>query len=154
MRRLLALGLVAGGLLLPSCAPKVVPPLPEGEDYVYPTPTVETGVSARERNALEKAWRKVLAGDVEGAVRDYRKILSRRPGGYVLLVEGGRIDHAHHLGNAHRALADTVAFSDAVQAALEPQDKQLRQAIAVIVIPVAENSDPLDGAAAAIQRHD
>lgn len=46
-------------------------------------------------------------------------ILSRNPRGYVLLVEGGRIDHAHHLGNAHRALADTVAFSDAVAIALE-----------------------------------
>ncbi len=47
------------------------------------------------------------------------EILSRKPHGYVLLVEGGRIDHAHHQGNAHRALADTVAFSEAVQTALE-----------------------------------
>lgn len=39
--------------------------------------------------------------------------------GYVLLVEGGRIDHAHHAGNAHRALVDTVAMADAVQAASE-----------------------------------
>ena len=39
--------------------------------------------------------------------------------GYVLLVEAGRIDHAHHYGNAHRALVDTVALSDAVQAAVE-----------------------------------
>ena len=45
--------------------------------------------------------------------------LSRHPGGYVLLVEGGRIDHAHHYGNAYRALADTVAMSDAVRAVLE-----------------------------------
>lgn len=37
--------------------------------------------------------------------------------GYVLLVEGGRIDHAHHYGNAYRALRDTVAFSDAVRVA-------------------------------------
>jgi len=47
------------------------------------------------------------------------QILARRPQGFVLMVEGGRIDHAHHLGNAHRALVDTVAFSDAVEAALE-----------------------------------
>lgn len=39
--------------------------------------------------------------------------------GYVLLVEGGRIDHAHHYGNAHRALTDTIAMSDAVRAAAE-----------------------------------
>ena len=38
--------------------------------------------------------------------------------GFVLLVEAGRIDHAHHSGNAHRALVDTVALSDAVRAAV------------------------------------
>ena len=43
--------------------------------------------------------------------------LSRNPDGYVLLVEGGRIDHANHYGNAYRALTDTVAMSDAVRAA-------------------------------------
>jgi alkaline phosphatase len=48
--------------------------------------------------------------------------LSRDPQGFVLLVEGGRIDHAHHFGNAHRALTDTLAFSDAVRAALEQVD--------------------------------
>lgn len=45
--------------------------------------------------------------------------LSRNPNGYVLLVEGGRIDHAHHYGNAYRALVETVALSDAVRAAAE-----------------------------------
>ncbi len=39
--------------------------------------------------------------------------------GFVLLVEAGRIDHAHHYGNAIRALDDTVALSDAVQAAID-----------------------------------
>ena len=45
-------------------------------------------------------------------------ILSQNDKGYFLMVEGGRIDHAHHAGNAHRALTDTIAFSDAVKAAL------------------------------------
>lgn len=45
--------------------------------------------------------------------------LSRGSQGYVLLVEGGRIDHAHHEGNAYRALTDTIALSRAVQAAIE-----------------------------------
>ncbi len=45
---------------------------------------------------------------------------SRKTGkGYVLLVEGGRIDHASHAGNAYRALTDTVAFSDAVAEAMK-----------------------------------
>ena len=39
------------------------------------------------------------------------------PAGYFLMVEGGRIDHAHHATNAYRALVDTVAFADAVAAA-------------------------------------
>lgn len=43
--------------------------------------------------------------------------LSRNRSGYVLLVEGGRIDHANHYGNAYRALTDTVAMSDAVRVA-------------------------------------
>lgn len=44
---------------------------------------------------------------------------ARGDAGYVLLVESGRIDHAHHDGNAHRALVDTIALSDAVRAAVE-----------------------------------
>ncbi len=39
--------------------------------------------------------------------------------GYFLMVEGGRVDHAHHAGNASRALTDAIALSDAVRKALE-----------------------------------
>jgi len=49
-------------------------------------------------------------------------ILERNPCGYFLLVEGGRIDHAHHGGNAYRALVDTVEFARAVQVALDRTD--------------------------------
>jgi alkaline phosphatase len=38
------------------------------------------------------------------------------------MVEGGRIDHAHHAGNAYRALNDTIAFADAVAVATELTD--------------------------------
>jgi alkaline phosphatase len=38
------------------------------------------------------------------------------------MVEGGRIDHAHHLGNAYRALTDTIELSEAVRVALEKTD--------------------------------
>jgi len=51
--------------------------------------------------------------------------LSRHPNGYVLMVEGARIDHAHHAGNAYRALDETIALSHAVKAAAEmtsPED--------------------------------
>ncbi len=45
--------------------------------------------------------------------------LSRNREGFVLLVEGARIDHANHYGNAYRALDETVAMSDAVRAAMD-----------------------------------
>jgi alkaline phosphatase len=48
--------------------------------------------------------------------------LSRDPDGFVLVIEGGRIDHAHHFGNAYRALTDTIALSDAVRVALQLVD--------------------------------
>jgi alkaline phosphatase len=49
-------------------------------------------------------------------------ILAKNPKGYVLMIEGGRIDHAHHAGNAYRALTETIALSDAVTAALAKTD--------------------------------
>jgi alkaline phosphatase len=49
-------------------------------------------------------------------------ILSKNPNGYFLMVEGGRIDHALHGTNAMRALADTIAFDDAIKAALDKVD--------------------------------
>ena len=44
--------------------------------------------------------------------------LSSGPG-FFLVVEGGRIDHAHHAGNAYRALVDAIAFSEAVAVAVD-----------------------------------
>jgi alkaline phosphatase len=38
--------------------------------------------------------------------------------GFFLVVEAGRIDHAHHAGNAFNALNDTIELADAVSAAL------------------------------------
>ena len=45
------------------------------------------------------------------------KLSAANPGGFVLLVEGARIDHANHEGNAFRALDETVSMSRAVRAA-------------------------------------
>lgn len=47
------------------------------------------------------------------------RLLQRSPKGYFLMVEAGRIDHAHHGGNAKRALLDTIELSRAVQRATE-----------------------------------
>ncbi|PID62770.1 MAG: alkaline phosphatase [Gammaproteobacteria bacterium] len=46
-------------------------------------------------------------------------ILDNNDKGFYLMVEGGRIDHAHHAGNAAGALTETVEMAKAVQAAYE-----------------------------------
>ena len=51
--------------------------------------------------------------------------LKSNPKGYLLVVEAGRIDHAHHAGNAYNALHDTLALSQAVARAAKltsPED--------------------------------
>ena len=48
---------------------------------------------------------------------------SKRSGkGYVLLVEGGRIDHGHHISNAYRALDELAEFSHAIDEVLKTID--------------------------------
>ncbi|HVJ39273.1 MAG TPA: alkaline phosphatase, partial [Stenotrophomonas sp.] len=66
------------------------------------------------------------------------RTLSRDPNGFVLMVEGGRIDHANHAGNAFRALDETVSLSDAVRAAVEtaPAD--------TLIIVTADHSHTLN----------
>jgi len=48
--------------------------------------------------------------------------LATKKSGFFLMVEGGRIDHALHATNARRALQDTVAFDDAIKAALDKME--------------------------------
>jgi alkaline phosphatase len=65
-------------------------------------------------------------------------IVKRNPKGYFLMVEGGRIDHAHHFGNAYRALTDTIAFSRAVDLALRRTDPR-----DTLIIVTADHSHTL-----------
>ena len=44
--------------------------------------------------------------------------LARSEAGFVLMVEGGRIDHAHHKNQAKRALVETLELERAVEEAL------------------------------------
>lgn len=46
-------------------------------------------------------------------------LLAQNEKGFFLTVESGRIDHAHHAGNAYNALSDTIELSKAVQAAID-----------------------------------
>ncbi|MEZ5561096.1 MAG: alkaline phosphatase [Pseudomonadales bacterium] len=64
--------------------------------------------------------------------------LQRNGSGYFLMIEGGRIDHAHHEGNAYRALVDTGAMADAVSVA-----ESLTSADDTLIIVTADHSHTL-----------
>lgn len=63
------------------------------------------------------------------------KMLGNNRKGYYLMVEAGRIDHAHHAGNAHRALTDTIELSKAVEIA-----KRLTNDKDTLIIVTADHS--------------
>lgn len=63
------------------------------------------------------------------------EILRRNQRGYFLMVEAGRIDHAHHAGNAYRALTDTIELSRAVSAA-----RAMSSADDTLIIVTADHS--------------
>lgn len=46
-------------------------------------------------------------------------VLERGPKGFFLMVEGGRIDHAGHDNDIHRALPEVIELANAVQVALD-----------------------------------
>ena len=63
------------------------------------------------------------------------QILQQNGRGYFLMVEGGRIDHALHETTARKALQDTVAFDDAIKAALAEArkgDPDLKNTLVVV----------------------
>jgi alkaline phosphatase len=70
--------------------------------------------------AKDRAGEPSLADMTRAAIT----VLQNNKNGFFLMVEGGRIDHAHHSGNAFRALTDTVAFSDAVRTAMTMTSEQ------------------------------
>jgi alkaline phosphatase len=65
--------------------------------------------------------------------------LSKDPDGFVLMVEGARIDHANHDGNAFRALDETISLSNAVRAAAEATSAE-----DTLIIVTADHSHTLN----------
>jgi alkaline phosphatase len=69
-----------------------------------------------------EADRQAFKGDEPSLAEMTQKAIARlqqNNKGFFLMVEGGRIDHAHHAGNAYRALADGQEFARAVQMAVD-----------------------------------
>jgi len=61
--------------------------------------------------------------------------LQKNPNGIFLMVEGGRIDHALHETTAIKALQDTIAFDDAIKAAIteiKKTDPTLKNTLIVV----------------------
>jgi len=67
------------------------------------------------------------------------RTLKKNKKGFYLHVEAGRVDHAHHAGNAYRALTDTIALSDAVRKAVDTL-KELKQLDDTLIIVSADHS--------------
>jgi alkaline phosphatase len=75
-----------------------------------------------------------LADLTEAAIRH----LGRHAGGYLLLVEGGRIDHAQHVNLAQLALEDVLAFDAAIGRA-----RELTRAEETLLLVTADHGHPL-----------
>jgi tetratricopeptide (TPR) repeat protein len=103
---------MAGALFLVSCAPRVAPRLPEGEDYVLPA-AAPGELSKDEARDLESAWRRIQAGDAAEAGRSLERLLARRPG--LLPVETGLAYARLRAGR----LDDAAALFDSVLARRE-----------------------------------
>ena len=63
------------------------------------------------------------------------KMLGTNKKGFYLMVEAGRIDHAHHAGNAYRALTDAIELSKAVEVA-----KRLTNDKDTLIVVTADHS--------------
>lgn len=68
------------------------------------------------------------AGDDQPTLKELTisaiNVMKKNPRGFVLFVEGGRIDHAHHSTKTRYALDETIEFSDAIHAAMVVTDEK------------------------------
>ncbi len=80
------------------------------------TPSHMTYTAEREEGAAEPTLTDLTAQAIERLERD--------EDGYYLMVEAGRIDHAHHAGQAGFALEETVEFARAIQHAIDTTDPE------------------------------
>ena len=74
--------------------------------------------------AVDPAGEPSLTEMTEKAIAVLQQDAKGSAKGYFLHVEGGRIDHAHHAGNARRALLDTIELSNAVRRAMALTSEQ------------------------------
>lgn len=78
------------------------------------SPSHMTYVAERAEDSSEPTLTGMTAQAIERLERD--------PDGFYLMVESGRIDHAHHAGKAGYALEETIEFARAIRYAVENTD--------------------------------
>ncbi|MEO0642370.1 MAG: alkaline phosphatase [Pseudomonadota bacterium] len=102
-----------------------------GGTYVVDLPTLEAAPSDKPVLGLfTKSHMTYTAEREEGTLEPTLTDLTAQaitrlksdPDGYYLMVEAGRIDHAHHAGKAGFALEETVEFARAIQHAIDNTD--------------------------------
>ncbi len=71
------------------------------------------------------------------------RLLQKNAKGFFLMVEGGRIDHALHETTAQKALQDTVAFDDAIKAAIAEMKKTDPQLANTLIVATADHDHTL-----------
>ena len=94
-------------------------------DYITTSAEMTDAVSSNKLiglfNRSHMSFEADRAGTQEPSLADMTAFaidnLEKRGTGYVLMVESGRIDHAHHGTNAYRALSETQQLSEAVKVA-------------------------------------
>jgi tetratricopeptide (TPR) repeat protein len=77
--RWILLVLLGAALLASACAKRIRPPIPESEDYLFPTPAAGE-LSGNEATTLRRAWEDVMAGDVASARRRLQRLRRQGPG--------------------------------------------------------------------------
>lgn len=90
---------------------------------------------------------------LEDMTRAALRLLARDDRGFLLQVEGGRVDHACHANDAAAALWDLLAFDDALGAALEFADGR-RDTLVIVTTDHGNATPALNGMGPAYRETD
>lgn len=86
------------------------------------TPLLGLFSDSHMRYASQRSVADATQPSLPAMTRKALELLRGRDEGYLLIVEAGRIDHAHHAGNAANALNDTIELAAAVQVVMDETD--------------------------------
>ena len=96
----------------------------EGLAKVVDTPVLGLFSDSHMSYATERSGPNADQPSLPAMTRKALDLLEDHRNGFLLIVEAGRIDHAHHAGNAANALNDTVELARAVHAVVDEVDPE------------------------------